>query len=293
MTIQQLEYFIAVARSLNFTKTAESFFISQSAITQQIKNLERELKIKLFYRKNRNVTLTNTGELFLREAESILEKIRDSVEKVQAVQNGITGNLSIGYLKSMEMTKFPKTIQNFHQKYPSIRLTLTRDDPIQLYDDFINGKYDIIFNINHRLFDYSKYEQQTIGTYPFYIVMHPDHPLAHKDLILQKDLAYEKLIIHNIQRHLKEDSEIIPEEFKQYDFSNNIIKKENDIESILIMVAAGIGISILPEYNVRSPQINLNLTYIPLDTQGYQETISVITKDSEINPLISLFKNEV
>ena len=293
MTIQQLEYFLAVSRSLNFTKTAESFFISQSAITQQIKNLEEELKVTLFFRQNRKVRLTEAGMLFSKEVESILSQIGNSVEKVRAVHNGMNGILNIGYLESMEMTRFPKSVQNFYQKYPSIHINLNRDYPINLYDDFLNNKYDVIFNIDHKLFDYSGFYHRQIGSYPFYVVMPPEHPLTRKEKISQFDLKYEKIIVHDMKRKMKEESEIIPDEYLEYDFKKNIIKVEHDVETILIMVASGIGIAILPEFNVRYPQINLNLIYAPLDTRGYLETISVIAKKPEVNMFISLFLKEV
>ena len=69
MTLQQLEYFVSAAHNLNFSKTAEMFFVSQSAITQQIRSLEKELKLDLFIRKNNRISLTDSGQVFMREAE--------------------------------------------------------------------------------------------------------------------------------------------------------------------------------------------------------------------------------
>lgn len=74
MTLQQLEYFVSAAHNLNFSKTAEMFFVSQSAITQQIRSLEKELKLDLFIRKNNRISLTDSGQVFMREAEQILAK---------------------------------------------------------------------------------------------------------------------------------------------------------------------------------------------------------------------------
>ncbi|MCD7866161.1 MAG: LysR family transcriptional regulator, partial [Clostridiales bacterium] len=140
MTIQQLEYFLAAARSLNFTRTAEAYYISQSAITQQIRNFENELCVTLFSRKNRKLMLTDAGELFVSEAESLIHKLTDSIEKVRAVQDGRVGTLRIGYLKCMEMSRFPKSVQTFHNNYPGVKLLLRRDSAISLHDDFENRR---------------------------------------------------------------------------------------------------------------------------------------------------------
>lgn len=98
MTLQQLEYFVSAAHNLNFSKTAEMFFVSQSAITQQIRSLEKELKLDLFVRKNNRISLTDSGQVFMREAEQILAKsaillsgyIRYSVVKKERCGSGIS-----------------------------------------------------------------------------------------------------------------------------------------------------------------------------------------------------------
>lgn len=293
MTIQQLEYFLSAARTLNFTKTAEIFFISQSAVTQQIKNMERELDVKLFTRNNNQLSLSAAGSLFVNEAEAIIAKITDSVAKVRAVQNGMSGNLNIGYLKCMEMTHFPKTIQNFHNKFPSVRLNLKRDSAIALHDDFIQGRYDIIFNIKHELLTYSNAEEQEIGKYPFYVVLPLGHPLNKKKIITQEDLLYEKLIIHDFNRGIPESPELIPRKYLDEGILPNVIKTDDDVETILIMVASGIGIGILPDFDIRKPQINLNLIYIPLQTHDFLEVLQIVYQKENENPLLPLFIEEI
>lgn len=293
MTLQQLEYFLSAARTLNFTKTAEMYFISQSAVTQQIKNLERELEVTLFERNNNQLALSEAGALFVSEAESIIAKITDSVSKVRAVQKGMRGNLNIGYLKCMEMSRFPQTVQNFHNKYPGVRLNLKRDNAIHLHDDFIHGRYDIIFNIKHELLTYSNVVEKELDKYPFYAIMPPGHHLNQKKIITQDDLRYEKLIIHDFHRGIPGSPELIPRKYLNDDIMANVIKTEEDVETILIMVASGIGIGILPAFEVRRPQINLNLVYIPLETYGFLQILQIIYSEKNENPLLPLFIDEL
>jgi len=88
MTIRQLEYFLSAARTLSFTKTAQAFYISQSAITQQIKSLEEELDVKLFWRNNNQIRLTSVGELFVPEADAIVSRLKEAQEKLHAARDG-------------------------------------------------------------------------------------------------------------------------------------------------------------------------------------------------------------
>ena len=91
MNINQLRYFLDAARLCNFTKAAEKNYISQSAITQQIKSLEQELETELFIRDKRKVELSPTGSVFIHEAEAILSRIVQAKEKVLSVSMGVSG----------------------------------------------------------------------------------------------------------------------------------------------------------------------------------------------------------
>ena len=256
MTLQQLEYFVSAAHNLNFSKTAEMFFVSQSAITQQIRSLEKELKLDLFIRKNNRISLTDSGQVFMREAEQILAKVSDSIERVHSVQRGQKGTLRIGYIKCMEMGSFPRNVQNFYFKYPGIGIDLKRDNA-------------------------------------FFAVIPPEHPLSHREMITQEDLKYERLIIHNFSRSKSEFPHDFPAGYLRNNLMQNISRTNDDAATIQTMVAAGMGIGILTELEVEKAPMPLNLSYIPLETDGIQEILYVIYSRKNENPLIPLFLEEM
>lgn len=294
MTLQQLEYFVSAAHNLNFSKTAEMFFVSQSAITQQIRSLEKELKLDLFIRKNNRISLTDSGQVFMREAEQILAKVSDSIERVHSVQRGQKGTLRIGYIKCMEMGSFPRNVQNFYFKYPGIGIDLKRDNAVALHDEFLMGEYDIIFNVESPLLSYpDTTEIKKIGEYPFFAVIPPEHPLSHREMITQEDLKYERLIIHNFRRSKSEFPHDFPAGYLRNDLMQNISRTNDDAATIQTMVAAGMGIGILTELEVEKAPMPLNLSYIPLETDGIQEILYVIYSRENENPLIPLFLEEM
>ena len=294
MTLQQLEYFVSAAHNLNFSKTAEMFFVSQSAITQQIRSLEKELKLDLFVRKNNRISLTDSGQVFMREAEQILAKVSDSIERVHSVQRGQKGTLRIGYIKCMEMGSFPRNVQNFYFKYPGVGIDLKRDNAVALHDDFLIGEYDLIFNVESPLLSYPKAaEIKQIGEYPFFAVIPPEHPLTHREVITQEDLKYERLIIHNFNRSKSEFPHDFPTGYLDNELVKNISKTNDDATTIQIMVAAGMGIGILTELEVEKASIPLNLSYIPLKTNGIKEILYIIYSKENDNPMIPLFLEEI
>ena len=132
MQIRQLEYFVAVSEHLNFTKAAKQFFISQTAVTQQIKALENELGVTLFYRNNRRVELTPAGRTFLDDAKAILRRTRDAMERAKRADTVFTGNLNIGFIKGFEKTNLSDLLAEFHVQYPNISFTLTRENVAEI-----------------------------------------------------------------------------------------------------------------------------------------------------------------
>ena len=104
MNRNQLRYFVAAAESRSFTKAADQFFISQTAVTQQIRLLEEMLGCPLFDRSTRPVSLTPAGKAFLTEAKAILERMDQAIDRAHGASTGLSGSLRIGYLKGYEQS---------------------------------------------------------------------------------------------------------------------------------------------------------------------------------------------
>ena len=134
MNIQQLEYFLAVAKFLNFTRAAEKYYISQTVITQQIKIFRGTTWVKLFNRTKRHVELTQAGIVFIEEAKNIINVMKEAVNRTQATATGFLGDLNVGFIKGYEPT-FPEKIIFFKSFNKNINLSLKRKDPIHLYEN--------------------------------------------------------------------------------------------------------------------------------------------------------------
>lgn len=289
MTINQLELFLEASRTLNFTRTAEQFYISQSAVTQQIKNLEDELQVLLFQRSKKRLALTDAGQVFVREAQSLIEHTRDAIERVQAVQKGNAGHLDVGYMASLGTYELPLSLHNFHMKYPGIHLNLRRDTSVNLYRDFQNGKYDVIFNISADQFVYDNAVEIPLKTFGFVVCMPPNHRLATRKIIHPSDLTNEKLIVQNLNID-STSSKVVLGRAITPELMENVVATENDAAAVAIMVAVGLGIAILPAMEV-DYQKN-HLAYVPFDTKGFQVSILLCHRKDNVNPAVDLFVTE-
>ena len=145
MNINQLKYFISVAEYRSFTKAANQFYISQTAITQQIQTLEESMGVTLIDRSRRPIMLTPAGNVFLNEARAILERMDMAVSRVRDASTGLVGTLRIGYTKGYERSNLSNLLRSFHQEYPNILITCSRCDTDMLAAGLLNGDYDMIF----------------------------------------------------------------------------------------------------------------------------------------------------
>lgn len=292
MNIQQLKYFLDAAKTLNFTRTAEKFYISQSAITQQIRNLERELDIKLFRRENHKLYLTEAGEIFVGEARALIERTREAIEKVQSVKKGYTGQLRIGYLQAVELGALPKTIQNFHAKYPGIKLSLERLHEHTLYDAYLEGRFDLIFNIVRETYVYPDTREIPLSRYGFSVAMPRGHRLAGRKRICQKDLTEEALILHDCNLSGGMDQKWISWQAISPELYDNVVSVETDTDTALMLVAAGIGIAVLPDFDLGYKNRNFDIVYVPLDAGGHEAGISMYYRKDNRNPALPLYLEE-
>ena len=179
MNINQLKYFISVAEYRSFTKAANQFYISQTAITQQIQALEESMGVTLIDRSRRPIMLTPAGNVFLNESRAILERMDMAVSRVRDASTGLVGTLRIGYTKGYERSNLSNLLRSFHQEYPNILITCSRCDTDMLAAGLLNGDYDMIFtwdSTNILLED--QVCHRLVERVPLIVALYAGHPLS-------------------------------------------------------------------------------------------------------------------
>lgn len=163
--IQKIKYFQTVVRYNSFSVAAEKCFISQSAISQQIQSLERELGVKLLYRTNRKFSLTPAGEYFYRKSLFLISDFEAIVKETVQIANGNNFTLRIGYIKGYGGSEFQKAIVEFTKKYPDIRIDMKTGNHEDLYNLLRTDHVDLVLNDQRRAFsdEYFNVILKTIG----------------------------------------------------------------------------------------------------------------------------------
>lgn len=293
MNLRQLEYFVSVAETLSFTKTAEKFFISQTAVTQQIKALEEQLDVALLKRTKRHVELTPAGTIFLTEAKAILTRTEDAIIKAKKAATGFTGNLNIGVVEGYDNPRFPDILRSFRTGYPNVSLNLREAGVGILYTGLLEQTLDVVVNarFSHSRLEEKEISYKLISTYRLIAMLPTTHPLAFRNILNLGDLKNDSFIFTSTSEG--EDSfghfESTMSHFLRSGFTPRIIQKSESFNTTALMVAANMGVAILPSYALASSRNLGNLVTIPLDDNSDVFEIVAARYNENRNPTIDKF----
>nr|WP_288555338.1 LysR family transcriptional regulator [uncultured Mediterraneibacter sp.] len=293
MNTQQLDYFIAVAREKNFTKAAKQCFISQTAISLQIKALEKNLGVQLLERDKHHVELTPAGKIYLKEAEEIISKLSEARRLANIASSGIAGTLTVGFIRGYEQSNISTVLRNFHENNPNIAIHFLRSNMSTLYEQLENQECDIAYS----LLPYYGKTPEDMNTFflekmPLYLTIYPGHPLENRQSCEYRDLSGEEFIIMQPEGRPQEETEEVLLCHDRGGFIPNIIRWEREIQTILMSVSIGLGVATVPQYAVQYYKDAPNLRFVPLvKSDGTPETLDfgICWKKEVENPLVTTY----
>ena len=255
MELRHLRYFVAVASELNFTKAAEKLFVVQPALSTQIADLEREIGTPLLIRNTRVVQLTAAGKAFLEDARSILDAAELAKARAMRVSRGEVGELAIGFFAAPTMFFLPEMIRRFRLQYPKVTIRMHELTPDKQLAAFANEKIDIGFTRplppgNTTLTERVLFREN------FLAVAAETHALAARQQITLGELASQPFVLLERSVAIGLYDQIIAA-CQAAGFSPSVAHSPDLMATLLTMVAAELGVSIVPEgvKNLRSRQI--------------------------------------
>lgn len=288
ITLLQIEYFIAVARSLNFTDAAKSMYVSQPSLSKQIALLEKEIGVQLFNRSTRGVRLTPAGAVLYKELGNVLETIHNAIEKSSKKDLGEEGFITIGCLDSMDLDNFlPPIIKFFKDRHKGINIIFERHSFKKLREKLMSNNLDIIFTLSFEIDDSLDLVYDTVFKSSSSIVMSITNPLSIKEKLTLSDIKDEDFVFISRDESPKGFDGIISL-CREHGFTPNIVKQLPNIESLLLCVESGLGIAIL-DSNIR--RRNSNLKHFEIENDQVDAVMA--WKKENMNPSVSLFTNSV
>lgn len=284
-TLRQLRYFLAVAEELHFGQAATRIGVSQPSLSAQIQRLEETLGCRLLNRDRRTVGLTEEGLVLVTRARSILREVDHAVREVRDRRDGIEGELRISFTGSAGFRVLPDLVDRFRRERPRVQVSLRELPTARQLDALERGHVDACLLRDPP-------ENPDLGQLPllsesFVVALPRSHRLASLRRVPVGELAGEPFIFqpridglrfHDTIRSLCQDAGFLPE----------IVQEAENIQTHVSLVAAGIGISILPETarGLRHPGI----VYRPIGPRSVPMTHLVLAwRRSDEGPLTRAF----
>lgn len=287
MELRTLRYFLAVAREGSLTQAAKVLYVTQPALSRQLKALEEELGAKLFVRGSHSVALTEQGSLLKQRCEEIVQLADKTVAEFAAPTGMVAGDVHIGVGESYTSQLLARVAKELQERYPGIRYRLYDGNADDLADRLDGGLLDFCVLIQPA--DLSKYSHLRLPEKDSWgLLMRRDNPLAEKAVISPSDLLDEPLICSDqtIVRTLSHNSFIdwFGEDFE----SLNIVATYNLIFNATLFAAAGFGSVLALQNQVRVSEADV-LCFRPLEPKMEVESDIVWKKHRMFSPAAEAF----
>ncbi|WP_264050690.1 LysR family transcriptional regulator [Methylobacterium flocculans] len=283
MELRHLRYFVAVARHLSFTAAAESLGVAQPPLSQQIRDLEIKVGTALFERTTRRVSLTRAGVDFLAQALDILEKSGEAVARARAIGAGAAGIVNVGLTGSMLAGPLGSAIRNFSITYPGVDLRIHEMSPDRQISMLKAGQTDISF-LRSPPQDLDLVSERA-WCETVTLVLPKGHRLSRMAAIDLADLSQERFVFLRLSDSL----------FAKYlwdccvgaGFVPTITHQVVEAASLTSLVAAGLGIAIIPEFVARLA--HADVVYKPLKGKPIHADVYALWSKEKAGPLIGNF----
>ncbi|MCM2291601.1 LysR family transcriptional regulator [Allorhizobium sp. BGMRC 0089] len=250
--LRHLRYAIAVAETGHMTRAAEKLGLQQPPLSQQIRNLEEMVGTPLFHRLPRGMALTEAGEAFLVRARQIIADVDQAVDAARRAARGETGLLAIGFTSSAAFHPLvARVVRALRQSAPDLGLRLEEGSTDELQEALVTGRLDAVF-IRFASERLAGFHVEALTSEPMVLALPDTHVLAHSkpSSIDLADLAQETFILY---RRLSAQGlyDRIIAACQKAGFSPKVEQETPKIVSTLSLVAAGLGVSIIPRSMAR------------------------------------------
>lgn len=263
MNFKQLECFVKLSETLNFSETANELYMTQPAVTHSIRNLEEELGMPLFVRNKRNVVLTSSGISFYKDAKDILTKTNIAIAKAKKAAKEINPTISIGYYGTFfEFEYLSSVIREFHTRFPNAQLYLHKSDILNKKEELLSNKLDVLFTHSHNCQNYSNIMFQPLLKGYYACIMAKECELAGETKIHVAQLKEVSLIFLNPVQCTPEISELYNEILTSLSCPGLHINYADSPMDGYLMVKAGLGIAVMPNFVFEG---NYDVQIIPLE----------------------------
>ncbi len=242
-TLRQLQYFIAVAEEGTVSGAAQSLSISQSAVTDAIKELESDLAVTLFERHRRGLTITHKGHQFYRHATRILGNVSDARRSFGEERAVPGGTLQLGVTSLVAGYVLSDLLARYRRAHPNVSVSAIEDNGDYLEHLLVGGELDVAVMVISNLRDRVALQAEIFETSPYRLWLPLGHRLAGADIISVTDIVPEPLIMLTVDETEENTGKLLA----AFSARPNVAFRTRSVEAVRSLVATGAGIALLPD----------------------------------------------
>ncbi len=277
MNIEQIKIFCDLVETKSFSKTASRNLISQSAVSQQIKNLEQQLKFQLIDRTSRPFTVTQAGKIFFEGCKEIYSKYEELCNKLAHFAYEITGSVRITGIPSVVIYLLQPYIRYYLHQHPKVKLYVEPTRANQAVEAILDDEADFALiaetQVDKRLAIEKFYEEQMLLTLP------PKHPLGKKKKVPIKALQLQPLILFERDQFTRK---LIDRIFKKYGITIKPVMELDSIETMKRGIEAGVGLGILPGPSIEQEISIGTLVARPIEEEQILRPVVIVYRKGKI-----------
>ena len=267
MEIRHLKLVKEVAETKSLTKAKDALFLSQSALSHQLKELESELGTQLFHRVNKKLILTSAGKMVLESAEKILNELDKTQLSIKKYVSGHGGNLRLVTQCYTCYHWLPSIMTAFKQEFPNVEIEIFHNTSLTVEDEILSGKIDLA--IVYQPSDKPNIEYKELFKDELFALVPSDHPWASKPYVEAKDFEDQNVIIHS---YPLESVSL----FSQVLFPENVkpknIMQVQVTEAIIEMVKANMAVNVMASWIVEPYLEKYDIALVPVTKYGMHRT---------------------
>ncbi|HZZ83234.1 MAG TPA: LysR family transcriptional regulator [Anaeromyxobacteraceae bacterium] len=284
MELRHLRYFVAVAEELHFGRAAARLGISQPPLSQQVRQLERELGFELFQRSRRRVRLTEAGAVYLEEARAVLERVRQAGAAAGRVARGEAGTLAVGFVASATYGLIPTVFRRFRERHPRVALTLAEMSTFDQVAALRSGRIQL--GLARRPVGDEALAAVPLLDEPLRVALPREHRLAARRTVPLRELANEPFVLFpRAPRPGWMDH--VAGICREAGFQPEVAQETLELSTTVALVAAGIGVTLVPA-SAEALQL-AGVVYRPLAPPAPRTQLLALHRPDEPAPAVARF----
>jgi DNA-binding transcriptional LysR family regulator len=284
MELRHLRYFLAVADELHFGRAAARLHISQPPLSQQIRQLEKELGFDLFLRTRRRVRLTEAGGTFRDEARALLERLGQATVAAQRVARGETGALAVGFVASATFAILPRLYRRFRELHPDVSLALSEMSTAEQVEALRSGQIQV--GLARTPIGDDSFAAEPLREEPLVLVLPARHRLARRRTLALRAAADEPFVL--FPRHPRPGwVDVVQAACRAAGFRPAVVQEVLELSAAVTLVAAGIGVALVPE-SAQALRV-AGVAYRPLRSPAPTTRLVALHRADDPRPVVERF----